>query len=215
MKIKITAVTAFLVFTMMSCNQQDDCISGPNTEYDITGFNISIGTFSGELSLGAPLNLNAIQPGESVNAEEFVIELIATTNSLASIYKTNVSVFDISFVPVANACSYPPPLTNERVSKLTITSLTDFSSEHPAGTSLNQFFDVVFNERGEYRISGGNSVAYNLDEYIALDPYGGVLTQLKLNTSPTSVMNHEFFIEYEHSNGESFTLTVPLVSFSQ
>ena len=215
---RIITVT-FFIFSVLSCdNSRDvgiDCGPFESTQFVITDMKVKLTDIEdAEYYVGAPLHGNELMQGDTVGVDGFVMELISTTQRVTHIEKKQKPSFEFSFIRKAHACSPPPPYTNEKVAGISITALSDFSDDYLSGSSLNEVFDVTYNDYDLYATDSNNqTIAYNLDEFVDLNPNGGLLTQLKLNSSPTLNMNHQFEIRYELEGGETYTITTPEIVF--
>jgi len=204
-----------IIFSILfSCSQDDEC-SPPISEYDIIDIVSQVSKSSTIPDGITPLSTSILSTGESVDWNEFVIELTSIKHFLSSIDKDRPRSFDLSLISKAYACSGIPPFTKEKIASINIISNYDYSAALPAGSSLNEVFDVVWNNLEFRRNSNtGEIIPYNLDEFNELTPTAGNLIQVRLNQAPTLSFNHEFIIEYTHVDGESFSLLTPLVTFN-
>lgn len=99
------------------------------------------------------------------------------------------------------ASSPLPPHTDEIISRLTITSDSDFSTWYPAGSSLNKLFAVQYTSAyQDYNYASGQ----NVDEYVDLNSHGALKIQFVLTEVAVLSKEHVFKIEYMYDDGENF-----------
>lgn len=111
-------------------------------------------------------------------------------------------------IATAQACSPPPPRTDEVIDDIQISSNADFSANRPAGSELNGQFEVVY-----ALVEQAAPFPMPLGDFIAGHYRSSEVLGLRLRENPTASKNHRFTIHYRHVGGETFVLTSPLLEF--
>ncbi len=211
---KITLLT--LLSGIVSCGSDQAPCNPPSSQYDITEVQLKAATFN-ELNsdIFAPTVTNEITVQTPINANILMLEVIAETSNILAVQQDKKRSFNFSFMSSAYACSAIPAYTNEVIANFTITSTADFSDDLPANTSLNSVFDVQYNEKLLYKHNSSSDTftAFNINEFVAQNPQGSKLIQLKLNTLPETDQVHIFTLHYTHTNGEEFIVSSNEITF--
>ena len=212
-----------VLFLAVSCKDVDQCGSIPNSQYHITGIEVTPVTYSELPSLiGFKVTTTAVDTNNAVDANQFMLELNADTAITPTLVKNSPDnghsfkfSFSFSLMSKAYACSPVAPYTEERISQLNITSDNDFSADYPAGSNLNALFNVLYNQTltPTHTDSNGDRTAYTLAEYVATTPNATQSLQLKLIQAPDELKTHQFTIDYMHDDGQQFTVSTGVVTF--
>jgi len=216
---KRSTVFTSALFALLIAGCSDD--EGPDTpcgdlstpEYAIEDYTLSVfnSTLRGEYVGG-----EAYESVDAINFQNFIIKLEIEKNSLAKRFD---SVFDFSFISKVYACSPVLPFTEQRISSIQITSSAAFNDDLPAGSSLNDVFDMVYLDyvtTPYYSEQNGDVDYFSVTEFIAQpDNMPAEITQLALNTEPAYKQNHVFFIEINFESGEQFLLESREISFKE
>lgn len=125
--------------------------------------------------------------GGSILYNEYAVTLLPIPETFSSDDpRQSVSVGITS----ANACTPIPPISEEPITNIVITSEQDFNSNYPAGTDLKPLFDtyVAYFAEGYFRQS--------LTDYLQVSPRVADQTTFFLNTPPSRNANFTFTIRY-------------------
>ncbi|TLX47029.1 hypothetical protein C1E24_10965 [Pseudoalteromonas phenolica] len=159
---------------------------------------------------------DAYESVDAIDFNSFIIKLDIKTGTVAKRFDT---IFDFSLMSKAYACSPVLPFTEQRISSIKITSSAAFNDDLPAGSSLNDVFDVVYLDyvpTPYYSEQNGDVDYFSVTEFTAQpDNMPAEITQLALNTEPKYKQNHVFFIEINFHSGEQFLLETREVSFKE
>ncbi len=192
-----------------------ECGPFDSPRYDITGIEVAPVTYS-ELpqSIGYRVTTTTLDTANSVNANQFILELSANVVSDPAYVKNSPS-FSFSLMSQAYACSPVGPYTEEKISQLNIISDNDFSADYPAGSNLNVLFNVLYNEQATPRHTDNNGehTAYTVAEYVESTPKATQLIQLRLNQAPGEIKTHQFTLNYMHNDGEQFSVSTAVITF--
>lgn len=209
--------SVFLALLTAGCSNDE----GPDTpcgdlstpEYVIQDYTLSV--FNSDLR-GEYVGGDAYESLDAIDFQNFIIKLDIEKNSLAKRFD---SIFDFSLMSKAYACSPVLPFTEQRISSIKITSSAAFNDDLPAGSSLNDVFDVVYLDyihTPYYSEQNGDVDYFSVAEFIAQpDNMPAEITQLALNTEPKYKQNHIFYIEINFHSGEQFLLESREISFNQ
>lgn len=219
MKRYLLVSVAFLSLIVGGCGSDkiegpdDTCSGTSNPEYVIKSYTLSV--FSSD-PRGGYVGGDTYESADPIDFGSFILKLDIEKNTLAKRFDTS---FDFSLMSKAYACSPVLPYTQQRISSINITSSAAFSDDLPAGSSLNDVFDVVYLDYvpTPYYNSTGDSIDYfSVSEFIAQDDnIPAEITQLALNTEPSFKQNHVFFLEINFHSGEQFLLESREISFQE
>jgi hypothetical protein len=173
------------------------------SHYDIKGLNVQHLISSGG-------QVSPAQPGIEYSATEYTLELnlpITYYSLSANSFSDGNAAFACS--PVENGYRG----TNERISKLIITSDSTWSSSFPAGADLNDLFVA-------YATSPSGSANFMKLPLDSLQtgrreavPSLSLIFNSAVNTNPVAAKTHRFTVTYEQTNGEKYTATLPPITF--
>ncbi|TMO55904.1 DUF5034 domain-containing protein [Pseudoalteromonas phenolica] len=217
MKRSTIFTSALLALLIAGCSNDEEpdnpCGSFSNPEYVINDYTLSV--FNSDLR-GEHVSGDVYESVDAIDFKNFIIKLEIEKNSLAKRFD---SVFDFSLMGKAYACSPVLPFTEQRISSIKITSSAAFNDDLPAGSSLNDVFDVVYLDyvpTPYYSEKNGDVDYFSVAEFIAQpDNMPAEITQLALNTEPKYKQNHIFYIEINFHSGEQFLLESREISFNQ
>jgi hypothetical protein len=212
---KLTSVLFSLLFVGCSGEEGPDnpCGDLGSPEYSIKNYQLNIFNSDkrGEVVDGA-----VYDGDEAIDFNSLIIKLDIEQNTVAKHFE---ALFDFSLINKAYACSQVLPYTEQRISNINITSSTAFNDDLPAGSSLNDVFDVVYLDyvpTQYYAQVNGDVDYFSLTEFTAQpDNMPAKITQLAFNTEPTYKQNHVFFIEINFHSGEQFLLESREISFQE
>ncbi|WP_260492034.1 DUF5034 domain-containing protein [Pseudoalteromonas maricaloris] len=221
MKAKLVFASAVLAVGLVGCNSDssgpDDgqCGGVGNSRFDITGFNL--GEFSADqVDEWVNTEYDGVEP---ISYQTLVFQLKADTQSVAQL---SAPSFEFSLISTAYACSPVPPYTDEKITDINITSSAAFSDEFPAGSSLNEVFDIVYigsdysNQVDYRRLDNGENDYFSISEFLDMeDKKASEFIQFALNSEPTYKQNHVFYIEISLDTGEQFSLESQELSFTE
>ncbi|MFY8299922.1 DUF5034 domain-containing protein [Pseudoalteromonas sp. SS15] len=208
-----TSVLLALLIAGCSNDEGPDnpCGSFSNPEYVINNYTLSV--FNSD-ARGVYVGGDAYESVDAIDFQSFIIKLDIEKSALAKRFDT---FFDFSLISKAYACSPIPPYTEQRISSIKVTSSAAFNDDLPAGSSLNDVFDVVYLDyvpTPYYSEQNGDVDYFSVTEFTAQpDNMPAEITQLALNTEPKYKQNHVFFIEINFHSGEQFLLETREVSF--
>lgn len=143
--IYIKALSCYLVLhvlAVLSCNKEEiDC--GFEQGYFKTQ-GLDLVAYNERTNHTMPLE--EMEESDSILAEELALAIIY--QSELCWHEPTTPSFNNFFIHSALACSPPPPLPKDELTKFTISSDADLITENgevfPAGTALNTLFDVSF-----------------------------------------------------------------------
>ncbi len=158
-----SSIFILLVTGLLACSKDDDCDAGGgygNTAeiYEFTWKNTQVQMDSFPYIY---YRFKEIED-DSLIFNEYAIQVIPFMNyyNAQVIPKSTFSLF-----PAAYACSFIPPLTEEVLLDIQITSDKAMDDDHPAGANLSHFFDInVRDWRDDI-----NSGLFDLDNYIQIN----------------------------------------------
>lgn len=211
----LASVLISLLFVGCSGDEGPDhsCKGSSSPEYVIKNYALSV--FNSDLR-GEYVGGDTYESTDAIDFKNLIIKLDIETSSLAKRFD---SVFDFSLINKAYACTTVLPYTKQRISGINITSSAAFSDDLPAGSSLNDVFDVVYLDyvpTQYYAQVNGDVDYFSVTEFTAQpDNMPAKITQLALNTEPTYKQNHVFFIEINFHTGEQFLLESREISFKK
>lgn len=135
----------------------------------------------------------------SVKATDLVIIATLLGNDVVcKSMKTN------PFITSAYACTPPLPIYNikDSIESMSITSNNDFDTSHPAGTLLNDYFNMPdLNRFNTMMHNGGYGAAYKAENSF----------EFKLLQSPSDTGTHIFTLTLKHKSGNIRTVNcVPI-----
>ncbi|WP_138481372.1 DUF5034 domain-containing protein [Pseudoalteromonas phenolica] len=217
MKRSTIFTSAFLALLIVGCSNDEEpdnpCGSFSNPEYVINDYTLRV--FNSDLR-GEYVGGDAYESVDAIDFNSFIIKLDIKTGTVAKRFDT---IFDFSLMSKAYACSPVLPFTEQRISSIKITSSAAFNDDLPAGSSLNDVFDVVYLDyvpTPYYSEQNGDVDYFSVTEFTAQpDNMPAEITQLALNTEPKYKQNHVFFIEINFHSGEQFLLETREVSFKE
>ena len=193
------------IYYLSGCMSVSD--SGPSSKLTVFGSRI--------ISLHAPESANyteVIDESTAIPIADFMLEIKAVHHTQIEVARNKPIRFKL--INDAMASTPASDLADTSVYNLTITSSSDFSSEYPAGSILNDLFEIEYVRTGR----GGNSswshydapLGYvqnlygkSIEEYLAGDNYMMLHMQLKLKKAPLSVEQHVFHVVVNHFSLES------------
>lgn len=204
-KIALLSVIFMIGFILPSCKKDIDSCGGSSLESS-RYFNIK--------GLNAFVYQNNDNGFEVISSKDTLPFLETTGIYLiyqAEYHSLNLPAFNNSFslLSTAMACTPIQPgydgSKTERLENLTITTLNDFDEEHPANSSINDFFEV------QTSVFQGEDIP--LTEFLQ-NQTENIKTQellLKLKQVPTATPTFHFKISIELSTGEKYeTEGVPI-----
>lgn len=156
-------IFAILSAGLLACTNDDDCGSaagwGNTAEIvELTWKNtrVQIDTFP-----RIYYRFNEIEE-DSLIFNDYAIQVVPFMNYYNAQY---IPPTTFSIVPTAYACSFIPPLAEEILLNIQITSDKSMDDEHPAGVNINNFFDInVSDFRNDI-----NSGIFDLEDYIQIN----------------------------------------------
>jgi hypothetical protein len=217
MKRSAIFASALLALLIAGCSNDEGpdnpCGGFSSPEYVINNYTLSV--FNSD-SRGESVGGDVYTGEDAIDFNSFIIKLDIKTGTVAKRFDT---IFDFSLMSKAYACSPVLPFTQQRISSINITSSAAFNDDLPAGTSLNDVFDVVYLDYvpTPYYSEQNDEVDYfSVAEFTAQpDNVPAETTQLALNTEPAYKQNHVFFIEINFESGEQFLLESREISFKE
>lgn len=217
MKRSAIFASALLVLLIAGCSDDEGpdnpCGDIGSPEYSIKNYQLSI--FNSD-KRGEGVSGDVYTGEDAIDFNSFIIKLDIKTGSVAKRFDT---IFDSSLMSKAYACSTVLPYTKQRISSINITSSAAFNDDLPAGSSLNDVFDMVYLYYAQtpYYSEQNDEVDYfSVTEFTSQpDNIPAEITQLALNTEPAYKQNHVFFIEINFESGEQFLLESREISFKE
>ncbi|MEJ6476622.1 hypothetical protein [Pseudoalteromonas piscicida] len=224
MKGKLILAGAMFATALVGCNsgssgpdEEDQCGGTGSSVFDITGFNL--GEFKAENNNVDEFVSTEYDGAEPIPYQTLVLQLKADTQSVAQVSAPN---FQFSLISSAYACSPTLPFTNENITDINITSSAAFSDDLPAGSNLNDVFDVVYigleyrNQVAYGTLDNGEKDYFSISEFLEIEQReAGKVIQLALNSEPSYKQNHVFYIEVSLDTGEQFLLESQELSFAE
>jgi hypothetical protein len=207
---KKLVLSLFLLFPLTRCGP--DCGTGtPRPYYDLQGVNVvtahvvRVNSPSGSISLTFP----DLAAGRPVLPDSLALRVDGTVTYHAGIREPfGGSAWE------AYACSPKPDGlkgSKESVKELTVRSEQDFDATHPAGSSLNDYFEYINTDDNTVRIMRPESVAGYTRRLPQMPPRNFVL---RLRQAPAQKAgSYTFTVHYELTNGEVYTSRTENVTF--
>lgn len=216
MNIPKLSVSLFCL-TLLSCGE-DPCgdLSSYPKEFDILDIELNVLVQSSFSNFpGRTYGDSQYSEGEQVPYDNLALSFDSITENIAFHHSKDrhirFSIFDQAY-----ACSPVTPITQEKITNISITSSYDFNDANPSGSSLNSFFDVIYAESETRFWDYIDSEYYYLsvEEYMSQEEVdAGYVVQLRLNTEPQYTDSQQFSISISLDSGEHFILETPEISF--
>lgn len=212
-------VGTVLAVSLIGCSSDEggpSCqgTSAGTSEYSVNDYKLLV--FKSHGVKGKPVDGNEYNADDPISFDSLRFSLEVEKETITKKFDTT---FDFSLVKKAYACSPVLPYTEQRLKEIKITSTADFSDDLPAGTSLNDVFDVVYiNDVNTPYYSSDNSetVYFSVSSFLKQpNIHVTEVTQLALNIEPTYKQNHIFLIEVTLQSEDQFILESREISFSQ
>lgn len=148
-----------------------------------------------------------VMDGGAIDTTDFMLEIKAVHHSEFATSRT--WPITVNWVNSALAETPAPDLADTSVYSLVITSNRDFSTEYPAGSSLNDLFKIEYlrtgygrnSSWGSYNAPHGNTqnlYGMTIDDYLNGDNYMILHMQLTLKEAPTEDGVHQFTVNIDH-----------------
>jgi hypothetical protein len=202
MKQKLFLLLLFTSGIQFSCSKLNNgCPDSGNVQkyFDVQGASINNYRITGTNSIGA-FETTLTNNNENIDFDKLLVGIEFTKR-----YYSRSGGFSIGFGNTAYACDPAVPGylgSEELIQSINITSNADFDPGHPAGQSLNDLFDYCLSNKP---VSGLTSFVNTLPKK-ALERF-----QLHLKFKPSISTAHSFKLVYTQTNGETYTVSTPLI----
>lgn len=139
-------------------------------------------------------------------------QLVLTLRSDINYVKANTIEFNFISSAYASSCPDPGIYTDERIASINITSDSDFSIQYPAGSNLNDLFNVAYVGNLDF-VGGSTIVNKSVNDYVATTPSANYVINIELTSLPDISKTHTFKIEYTQTNGEYYEFYTNALNF--